>query len=356
LKAHFSEPANKSWDIPKIKNSYSPTIAFASLFRLYQSGAHVALALIELLIKGEVMKTRNAITKLLTTAVALAVLCGAGRVKPVAAQSVDDGVRFVTYASVGIATGEGVRLSMANPRKSGGNLMLRFSFYQAHGSIGSSTVPLYESEWIEVPPGEFRSSDIWRKDLKTEGEPQTRRQQLLMTMVLMGASGSNPDDYAGSLEVIEEDAQTGNAIQIDSKYRLIILAAKNSKQLSAPIGLLPEHRLRYTVLNEESQPVSVTSYTYDTMGNLTSQTGPVRLEPGECHTFDVNYDDLRLKGEEGSGRVQLSGVVQFSFMDGSVRPVKVHVWREVVNNQTGSTTGGDYFTGTVTVSSDGFDD
>ena len=302
------------------------------------------------------MKTRNATTKFLTTALVVAVLCGAGWLKPVAAQSDDDGVRFVTYASVGIATGEGVRLSMANPKKSGGNLMLRFSFYLAHGSIDSSTVPVYESEWIEVPPGEFRSSDVWRKDLKTEGEPQTRRQQLLMTMVMMGVAGSNPDDYAGSLEVLEEDAQTGNAVQTDSKYRLIILAPKSSKQLNSPIGLLPEHRLRYTVLNEEREPVAVTGYTYDAVGNLTSQTAPVRLEPGECRTFDVNYDDLRVKGEEGSGRVQLSGVVQFALMDGSVRPVKVHVWREIVNNQTGSTTGGDYFTGTVTVSGDGFDE
>jgi hypothetical protein len=302
------------------------------------------------------MKTRNTITKFLTTAVALAVLCGAGWLKPVAAQSGDDGVRFVTYASVGIATGEGVRLSMANPKNSGGNLMLRFSFYLAQGSIDSSTVPLYESEWIEVPPGEFRSSDVWRKDLKTEGEPQTRRQQLLMTMVMMGANRSNPEDFAGSLEVLEEDAQTGNAIQRDSKYRLTIMAATSSKQLNAPIGLLPEHRLRYTVLNKESERVSVTGYTYDALGRLKSQTAPVRLEPGECYTFDVNYDDLGLKGEEGSGRVQLSGVVQFALMDGSVRPLNVHVWREVVNNQTGSTTHGSYYTGTVTVSDDGFDE
>lgn len=301
------------------------------------------------------MKIHNAITKFLTIVLALAVLCGAGWIKPVAAQSGDDGVRFVTYASVGIATGEGIRLSMTNPKASGGNLRLRFSFYLAHGSINSSTAPVYESEWIEVPPGEFRSTDVWRKELKTEGEPQTRRQQLLMTMVMMGAAGSNPDDYAGSLEVLEEDAQTGNAIPRDSKYRLIILAAKRSKQLNAPISLLPEHSLRYTVLNEESEPVTMTSYTYDGLGRLTSQTTPVRVEPGECHTFDVNYDDLRVKGEEGSGRKQLSGVVQFVLGDGSVRPVKVHVWREVVNNQTGSTTGGDYFTGSVTVSGDGFD-
>ena len=300
------------------------------------------------------MKTHNVITKFLTAALTVTVLCGAGWLQPVAAQSGDDGVKFVAYASVGIATGEGVRLSMANPKTSGGNLMMKFSFYLAHGSIDSSTVPLYESEWIAVPPGEFRSADVWRKDLKTEGEPQTRRTQMLMTMVMMGATRSNPDDYAGSLEVLEEDAQTGNAIQRDSKYRLIILAANTYQQLNAPIGLLPEHRLRYTVLNEESEPVTVTGYTYDKLGRLASQTAPVRLEPGESRTFDVNYDDLPVKGDEGSGRKQLSGVVQFALLDGSVRPVKVHIWREVVNNRTGSTTGGNYYTGSVTVSGDGF--
>jgi YD repeat-containing protein len=313
----------------------------------------VTLALIELLIKGEVMKTRNPITTFLTTALAVAVLCGAGWLKPVAAQTGDDTVTLVAHASVGIATGEGVRLSMANHKKSGGNLMMKFSFYPADGSIDSSTVPLYESEWIVVPPGEFRSTDVWRKDLKTDGEPQTRRQQVLATMVLMGIQRSNQDDCAGSLEVIEEDAQTGDTIPGDSKYRLLFLAPKSSKQLDAPISLLPEHRVRYTVLNEETEPVTATGYTYDSLGTLTSQTAPVRLGPGETHTFDVNYDDLRVKVEDGSGRKQMSGVVQFALMDGSVRPVKVHIWREVVNDRTGSSAGGEYFTGTVSVSGDG---
>jgi hypothetical protein len=99
----------------------------------------------------------------------------------------------------------------------------------------------------------------------------------------------------------------------------------------------------------------MTGYTYDALGRLASQTTPVKLEPGESHTFDVNYDDLQVKGEEGSGRKQLSGVVQFALMDGSVRPVKIHIWREVVNNRTGSSTNtGTYYTGSVTVSDDGF--
>ena len=300
------------------------------------------------------MKTRNTITKFLTISLAVAVLSVAGWLTPVAAQTGNDTVSLVAYASVGIATGEGVRLSMANPKTSAGNLKLRVCLYPAGGRLDSNTVPLYESEWIEVPPGEFWSTDVWRKDLKTDGEPQTQRQQLLATMVLMGINRINRDEYAGSLEVLEEDAQTGNVLPTDSKHRLLILAATNAKQLTAPIGLLPEHSLRYTFLNEESEPVTVTTYTYDALGRLTTQTTPVTVAPGETHTFDVNYDDLRMKGEEGSGRKQVSGVVQLSLMDGSVRPIKVHIWREVVNNRTGSTSDGNYFTGTVSVSGDGF--
>lgn len=129
------------------------------------------------------MKTRNTITKLITKTLAvaaLALLCGAGWLQPVQAQIGDGSVKFLSYASIGIVPGQKVRLSVANTEQSAGNLSLSFSYYLAHGSNSSSSVPLYESEWIQVPPGEFRSSDVSRKDLKTEGEPRTGRAQVMV--------------------------------------------------------------------------------------------------------------------------------------------------------------------------------
>lgn len=42
-------------------------------------------------------------------------------------------------------------------------------------------------------------------------------------------------------------------------------------------------------------------------------------------------------------------------MDGSVRSLNLPVWMELVNKQTGSTSGGGtYYAGNVTVSGDGF--
>lgn len=148
-----------------------------------------------------------------------------------------------------------------------------------------------------------------------------------------------------------------NAIQRDSEYRLILVAARRSK-LNAPISLRPEQTLRYTLFspNEEgSQTVRVTTYTYDSIGRLARQSDPVELRPGECHTFDVNYDDLRMTGEDGTGIVQVRSGIQVALMDGSVRYVKLLGSMELVATGTGSTVGeGDYFAGTVSVSGDGF--
>jgi hypothetical protein len=92
-------------------------------------------------------------------------------------------------------------------------------------------------------------------------------------------------------------------------------------------------------------------YVYDSYGNLLKHTDPVVLRPGDGHIVDINRDDLRMPGE---GRVQVRAGVQVALMDGSVRTIKIHGSMELVNNQTGTTAGGDYYTCTVSVSDDGF--
>jgi hypothetical protein len=221
---------------------------------------------------------------------------------------------------------------VANTAEPAGNLSLSFSFYLAHASNSSSIVPVYESESIQVPPGEFRFSDLSREDLKTEGEPGTGRAQVMARVTITAPAGSNPEDYPVSLEVIEDEARDGESVQPDSKYRLIILPAKRSKLAS--LGFIPGQKLSYSFFNpneEGSEPVRV------------------------FHTIDFNRDDLRVAGEEGTGRLQVRAGIQVLLMDGSVRPVKLSVSMELVDIRTGNTKGGPYFTGSVTVSSDGFD-
>jgi hypothetical protein len=169
------------------------------------------LFLPSLWIEGEVMKTRNTFTKFIAitmTMAALAAACllgGNGWLQPVEAQIADGSGRFVSYQSIGMVHGQKVRLSVGNTKESNGTLTLSFSYYLAHASNTSSRVPLYESELIPVPPGEFRFSDLSRRDLKIEGEPETGRAQMIVRVTIMAAAGSNPSNFPGSLELINED-------------------------------------------------------------------------------------------------------------------------------------------------------
>jgi hypothetical protein len=146
------------------------------------------------------MKIRYTITKLIAITMVLAalvaagLLSGAGGLQPVAAQTGGGSARFVSYGSIGIIHGQKVRISVRTPESSPGNLKLSFSYYLAHGSNSSNSVPLYESDWIQVSPGELRFSDVSRRDLNTEGEPGTGRAQVIVKATIQAPAGSNPED------------------------------------------------------------------------------------------------------------------------------------------------------------------
>ena len=284
------------------------------------------------------MKTRITITKLIAITMAAGLLCGAGWPQPVEAQSGDGSVRFVSYASIGIARGRKVHLSVGNPEQATGTLTLSLSYYLAHGTNSVNSVPLYESGWIRVPPGGFGSSDVSRRDLNTEGEPETGRVQTLLKMVFEAPSGSNMEEFSISIEDIDE--QTGEIAGV-SLHEYGHGLDSNDHTL----GIMPQHRLSYSVYNpneEGSEPVRVYAYGYDSLGRLVSQKPPADLRPGELRRFDFNYDDLPLAGEPVTGRKQVRTVIRVVSMDGSERHVKRAVTMELVNTRTGCTQVGDY--------------
>ena len=89
-----------------------------------------------------------------------------------------------------------------------------------------------------MPQREFRFSDVSRKDLNTEGEPEIGRAQMMVRVTIIAPAGSNADDFPASLEIIEDEVQSGETVHTDSKYRLVLLAAKRSKQLNAQSALI----------------------------------------------------------------------------------------------------------------------
>jgi hypothetical protein len=328
-------------------------IVFAASFRLTNRAQNVALTFAKfILIEGEVMKTGNTIRKLVTKTMAVAalaagLLCGAGWQQPVEAQTGDGSVTFVSYAAVGIVPGEKVRLSVGNTAQTPGSTITWTYKVSSPGGV-----PLYESksEPILVSPGWFRYSDVSREDLKIEGEPGTGRAEVMVRVTIEAPAGSNPEDFPVSTEVMNE--KTGAT----HEYGHCMDIGPTSIPKAAIIGFNPEERLSLSVLNppeEGGTPVRAQAYIYDGIGRLTARSAEVDLRLGQSYTFAFNHADLLMAGEERTGRKQVRAVVQVAFMDGSVRPFKLPVWVEIVNNRTGTSTGGEYFTGSVTVSGDG---
>jgi hypothetical protein len=123
-------------------------------------------------------------------------------------------------------------------------------------------------------------------------------------------------------------------------------------------GFIPGQSLSCSVANTPTQeegggPVRVQAYIYDSFGKLLSRTDPVEVPEGQFRTLRFNRDELPLAGEPDTGRVQVRAVIQVAFMDGSVRPFRLPVSIELVDNRTGATIGGSYSTGYVKVSDDG---
>jgi hypothetical protein len=302
------------------------------------------------------MKLRNPITNLITlTLAATALVCVTGLLQPVNARTGDGRAVSESYTSLGIVPGQTVRLSVASDEKSPGTMSFSFSYYLATGNNSSYGALLYQSELIKVAPGEVRFADVRRSDLHAYGDPITGRVQVIVEVTRVAPQGGSPDDYPCSLEVIPDQVQGGYSLA-DSKYRLVVLPMKRARQFN-PIGFIPGQSLRYTFYNGDeqgSQPVRVRAYTYDATGRLLTQTDPIELRPGQAYTVEIKRDNLRVAGEDATGRLQVRAGFEVAQMSGPARTVYIPVWLELVDTATGATQGGNYYTGSVTVSSDGF--
>jgi len=122
------------------------------------------------------------------------------------------------------------------------------------------------------------------------------------------------------------------------------------------MGLPPGERFSLTFFNpkEEGRSARVTTYVYDSANRLISQTDPVVLLPGQFYTSNIDSDDLRGAIEVGTGLPQVRVSTEMVLMDGSERHVELPFSMERVNKRTGSSSAGTYYTGTVSVSGDGF--
>src|SRR5262245_44633537 len=122
---------------------------------------------------------------------------GAG-LQPVAASSQNESTGFV---SLGITPGQTLRINVSNTAEPLDPGPITWTYTVTN----TGSTPLYESGRIQVPPGEFRYSDVSRRDLPVEGEPGTGRVQMLVKLVIQLPRGVAPSDILSSVEIINEE-------------------------------------------------------------------------------------------------------------------------------------------------------
>jgi hypothetical protein len=128
--------------------------------------------------------------------------------------------------------------------------------------------------------------------------------------------------------------------------------------ISAPIGFTTGQTLRVSAANMTSAeggtvPARAQVVLYDAEGNPIARSREVEVPAGHFRAIDFDRAGLPVAGEPGTGRLQVRAGIQFVLLDGSVRPSKYFpVSMEVMDNRTGATTGGPYYTGYVKVSDD----
>ena len=148
------------------------------------------------------MNTRNTITKPLTLTLAVVVLLVIGTIwtaeRAGANGRSDINDIYIFRSTIGTISEQSFRVSVVNTAISPGDTVV-----WTYKVTNTGGVPLYESERIQVAPGEFRFSDVFRRDLNTEGEPGTGRAQVMVIITIQVPAGSNPDDFRVSLELMD---------------------------------------------------------------------------------------------------------------------------------------------------------
>lgn len=118
------------------------------------------------------------------------------------AQLQDGSVKFVSNSISGIVPGQAARISVAHlaqPRS------MEPLYFQARGFDQNGAL-LFQSDRMEVPAGEFRYEDIFRRDLNVDGEPGTGRVQMSTAIFVFFPHGRKSDVLITG-EVLDE--QTG---------------------------------------------------------------------------------------------------------------------------------------------------
>jgi hypothetical protein len=131
--------------------------------------------------------------------------------------------------------------------------------------------------------------------------------------------------------------------------------------ISSSVGYVPGQTLRFNVVNSQairpdSARVVAHVKIFDGQGNVLAQSQDEAVPAGQFRSLDFNRDAIAAVGERGTGRLQVRAEIIVRYA-GSPEPISRDsflVSIEVFDTRSGVGSGGPYYTGSVTVSGDGF--
>lgn len=252
--------------------------------------------------------------------------------------------RIVTFPSVGIVPGQGVRFTLFNP--DGTPVRAQVRVQHSSGVI----VALGDGS---VRAGTFRSFDFKHGDIPLPGEAGSDRLQLQASMHI---SISEPWKGMGGMTVSMETFSvrdgTSNTVFIGEVLPSALRKGGRQRILAGGIaghtliGIAPGQTLRVTLFNPLSSEATRGAHAQtgeisgqvkllDASGAVIAESGKVDLAPDTFRSFDFPREALAFPGEPGTDRLQLR--IQPSLGSTSPQPRRALASIEVTDGSTGAT-------------------
>jgi len=239
----------------------------------------------------------------------------------ISARSEGDIVLRFSSLPGGMARGEKLRITLGNLLRLEGREQNPVEVRASVKLLDSLGRTISQTAEVLVPLGRFRSFDFNRDSLSPAGDPGTGRLQAVdqLTVRCIGVNSAEAfeiqqkilDFLPGTSELI--DNVTGKSRTTNSCFPLSTGFNMSLLPRLITTGLANGQTLRLTILNLASSlsseiqgRISVT----DQNGTLIAQSNEVTIESSEFHSFDFNRVDIPLRGESGTGRLQVAWVVE----------------------------------------------